>query len=547
MKDPTYENLPRILVDYIDSLIKGVGANRRVRLEVAEEIGHHFVDAMGESAGDEAKEESARELMENFGDSKMLGKLIKRGKKRCRPLWQKVLVRSLLGLCGLIVFFVLYAIWFFTGEATFSVNYLVRMNEMARPKMAAKDNGWTDYEKAIELYVAPDEEMKKLLPETPWSELSPEQRTAFSEWVDQNEQAWEQYVAGSRKPYCFREYSGYPDDDEPMLIDVLLPHLTEMRDLSKLGISLSRKHAEEGDIAQALDACLAVIRCGWHWQGNGTLIEQLVGWAIERIGYDQMAMILDSADLSAAQISDIDQQLADIASKGYREVSVEFERVSFLDIVQHSFTKGGPGGGHIIPKAFQMLDDGDEPFAYMGAGLIHAGRNRTVAEGNKLYDQMEKMVKLSPYQRNTSDVESVDDVLETFNKYRYGLFWAFMPAIQRISDRRYQLKSTHEAMLTVLGIKRWEKEKGSPPESLEQLKEAGYLKTLPDDPYSDGVLRYIKKDNDFVLYSVGEDFQDNGGKENPDDRWGRSEGGDKVFWPLDSEKWDPVKQGIESP
>ncbi len=48
-----------------------------------------------------------------------------------------------------------------------------------------------------------------------------------------------------------------------------------------------------------------------------------------------------------------------------------------------------------------------------------------------------------------------------------------------------------------------------------------------------------------MLYSIGEDFQDNGGKEHPDKQWGRSEGGDKVFWPLDSEKWDPVKQGID--
>ncbi len=547
MKDPTYENLPRILVDYIDSLIKGVGANRRVRLEVAEEIGHHFVDAMGESASDKDKEESARELMENFGDIKMLGKLIKRGKKRCRPLWQKVLVRSLFGLCGLIVFFVLYTLWFFMGEATFSVDYLVQLNEMARPKMAAKDNGWTNYEKAIELLVAPDEVMKRLLPETPWSQLSPKQHKVFSDWVDQNEQAWGHFVEGSRKAYCYREYDVGDEEDHPMLIAVLLPHVTRMRDLSKLGVSLSRKHLEEGDIAQAVDACLAVIRCGRHWPGNRTLIEQLVGWGIERTGYDQMTLILDSAELPAAQLSEIQQQLNNIAGDGYPEVAVEFERIAFFDTIQHIFTKGGPGGGHIIPKAYQMFDNGDEPLAYMGAGLIHAGRNRTVAVGNRLYDQMGKVVKLSPYQRNTSDVESVEDVLKTFNKHRYSLLWIGAPAVESICNIRYKVKATFEATQTLVAIKRWAKEKGSPPESLEQLKQAGYLKTLPDDPYSDGVLRYIKKDNDFVLYSIGVDFQDNGGKENPDDRWGRSEGGDKVFWPLDSEKWDPVKQGIESP
>ncbi|MCD6393428.1 MAG: hypothetical protein J7M40_07965, partial [Planctomycetes bacterium] len=296
MKDPTYENLPQILVDYIDSLIKGVGANRRVRLEVAEEIGHHFIDAMGESAGDEAKEESARELIENFGDIKMLGKLIKRGKKRCRPLWQKVLLRSLYTLCGLIVFIILYGFWFFTGKPTLSVDYLVRLNDMTRPAAAAGENAWPDYEKAIELYVEPDEidkgrgfteegelpdkrHLAQIVAKTVgkegyvlYGELGSEEQTAITEWIDRNEEAWAHYAEASRKAYCYREYGVGDEEGHPMLISILLPHLSEIRNMARLGVWRSEKQIYEDKDQEAVETCLTIIRSGFHWQENkGTL------------------------------------------------------------------------------------------------------------------------------------------------------------------------------------------------------------------------------------------------------------------------------------
>ena len=65
------------------------------------------------------------------------------------------------------------------------------------------------------------------------------------------------------------------------------------------------------------------------------------------------------------------------------------------------------------------------------------------------------------------------------------------------------------------------------------LVETGYLNALPDDPYSDGPLRYQRRGDDFVLYSLGGDFDDDGGKQHPKHPWNRGkDGGDRVFWPV---------------
>ncbi len=89
--------------------------------------------------------------------------------------------------------------------------------------------------------------------------------------------------------------------------------------------------------------------------------------------------------------------------------------------------------------------------------------------------------------------------------------------------------------MTVLAIMRYEKEKGQYPADLDELVEAGYLKKLPMDPYSDAPLIYQKTEGEFLLYSLGTNLTDEGGKLGLGSRgtprmW--ADNGDWVFWPV---------------
>ena len=95
-------------------------------------------------------------------------------------------------------------------------------------------------------------------------------------------------------------------------------------------------------------------------------------------------------------------------------------------------------------------------------------------------------------------------------------------------------ETLRQLTLTAIAIRRYQLCQGLLPPELASLTPQ-YLKTPTYDPMSGGSLRYRPGQNgDFLLYSVGEDGQDNGGEPQPisgdkPDLW---EGRDAV-WPKD--------------
>ena len=110
-----------------------------------------------------------------------------------------------------------------------------------------------------------------------------------------------------------------------------------------------------------------------------------------------------------------------------------------------------------------------------------------------------------------------------------------IPAHERVGQIAWRLKSGREALLTVLAVMRYEKEKGGYPAGLDELVESGYLKKLPMDPYSDGPLVYRKTESGFLLYSVGVNLKDDDGEMGLSSRGTPKmymDDGDWVFWPV---------------
>jgi hypothetical protein len=105
------------------------------------------------------------------------------------------------------------------------------------------------------------------------------------------------------------------------------------------------------------------------------------------------------------------------------------------------------------------------------------------------------------------------------------------PAIAQSTAIEYLSRAEIQALITTLSILRYNSDKNGYPETLSQLIMAGYLKELPKDPFSDKPLVYKQAEQGFILYSLGGDFDDDGGRHS---KSGYSEeGGDHVFWPVE--------------
>ena len=232
-------------------------------------------------------------------------------------------------------------------------------------------------------------------------------------------------------------------------------------------------------------------------------------------------------------------------------MKVEYEKLCFHDTVQRFFTDGGIGGGHLIPARWARLSndemfsgDASDRMVFMpvstAASMAHARRDKTLIVGDRIYDNEIKRAAMTPYDRHHANIPSSEEILSSMPGYRFSLLHVILPAFDRASEIGFRGKAIHQAALTVLAAKRFELEKGQLPASLNELASSGFLNGLPGDPFSDGPLIYKRTGDDFILYSLGPDFEDNAGEPSTD-RKGRPrkwyEGGDTVFWPVE-QAWD---------
>ncbi len=544
------QNLPACAAEFIKLVIRKMRYRKKVRADVQSELAAHFEDELKDCETNEEKKQKAQQLIAEFGDVKLLAVLLRRAKKRCRPLWRTVIARTFQTVGILIVLFCFYTVWFLTGKPTINVDYLALINQMNKPQARDEDNAWPHYEKAIALFVEPDNELSGIfhtaLQRTGFRNLNDEEQQKIKKWVELNESAWQEFVAASLKSYCYKEYQYDPNakDEDKSLFNITLPHLHPIRGLARLGILRTRTQIDASQPLQAMESCLSIARSGSQWQGKGILIEQLVGIAIGNMAHEEILNVVETKELSPVDLKHFQQQLLQIYPQGYPFMNMEGERLFFMDTVQHLFTEGGPGGGHIVPHKLVYLEDiftGPDnlsmvrfPF-FTGVAMVQAGRNKTMNKANEFYDRLGKRCKISPYERHTGNPNDFENMISSLSSYRYLLINILMPAVDRISEIAYRGRALHQATVTVLALKQWRLEKNEYPANLDELVTAGYLKELPMDPFSNESLIYKKTDDGFILYSVGLNFTDDGGKSGKDSegrikRW--ADNGDNVFWPV---------------
>ena len=203
------------------------------------------------------------------------------------------------------------------------------------------------------------------LPKSAHAALTDTECEYLGPWIKENEPAWHEFINGSSKSYCYVEYGLDPNKESKTLFDVVMPSLLNFRNLARLGIWYCRINLKDGKISQALEDCLAVARAGSHWQGKGTIVEQLVGTSISSLAHKQIPNILATTNTPATDLKQIRQQLSEVYSEGYPLMNIEGERLIFLDIVQQVFTDGGPGGGHLVPdRCTRWMDEDDDFILY---------------------------------------------------------------------------------------------------------------------------------------------------------------------------------------
>jgi len=538
------QNIPACAAEFIKLIIKKMRYRKKVRQDVKAELAAHFEDELKDCKTDEGKEQKAQQLIEDFGDTKLLGILLRRAKKRCRPLWQTIVARTFQTAVIIMVCFALYVVWFFSGKPVITTNYAAELNKIVRPVADETLNAAPFYNKAAELVANTSHETKVLLGKK-YNEVTPEDKQRIKQWLTDNKEILDLVIAGTQKPYYWQNY-----DEGGDMMGILIPPLIEFRTLARALRWRAELCAEQGRYEVAFDDIKTCYRLGQHIRGDKFIIEQLTGITIEGLTVHVLRDILGEYQISSGPLAKLQQDFERIIVNEDFVISLKAEKLITYDQIQRVFT-GGLGGGHIIPKRIKELypevriiaiarfptsDDASltEKIAnwtreWFHMLFLHPDKQQTFQSTQKLYDYWEVLALKTPGQIRAEQINPEKKVMEIAKANI--LLKGTAPTFVRIPELAYRIKADVEATLTIIAVLRYKQSIGSCPENLEDLIAAGYLTKLPMDPYSDKPLVYMRIGDDFTLYSFGVDFDDDGGIHS---KWGQAEqGGDQVFWPIE--------------
>lgn len=543
-KESELQNLPVCAAEFIKLVIKKMRYRKKVRDDVQAELAAHFEDELKDCRTDDEKEQKAQRLIEQFGDVKLLGVLLRRAKKRCRPLWRTVVARTFQTIGVLILLLTAYTVWFLTGKPAVTVDYLAEANRLTRPAADESLNAAPLFERAASICPNMPEAVLGLWRKG-YFDANEAEHQAIEGWVQFCADSLNLITQGTEKPYCWQQYktSGSSDDDGSMM-GVLLPNLTKVRNLTRALCFRAQIQAARGEYSSAFDDLIICYKFGrLTGQGEKSIIEQLVGIGIQAAVAQRIREILSHYPVGVEELAVLQADFTEAQAGQEFQIWLLFEKLAMYDEIQRCFTEDRLGGGHLYLKRLPImvtLVTGKDSSEILPEALavrilfFHPNKAQTRQNADEFYNFFEETSKMSPAELKHKSIDLNKQVASMVKGNVFLNIWAReLGAVYRTI---YRVKADVQSVPVIIAALRFKIDKGQYPEDMAELQRFGYIKEIPIDPFSDKPLVYKKTDNNFILYSVGLNFKDDGGQVYRDKKgkprlWD-DEFGDAVFWPV---------------
>jgi len=535
-----FDDLPENVQGFIKAVVKKVRYRKRVRADVFEELVTHFVDELADIADAAERERVGKKIIVEFGQPEILGKLIRRGKKRCRPLWKKVLIAGFKIGCVLVLLIGLRIGTFYIGKPVIKVDYAKWLIEKDSAGKDPKLNAKVDIDRAIELLECGSGEIYPEIIGMWPGDMNEVELQLAQKYLSDNVDVIKALRDAANKPYFWGDYDnlqfgqvllseaiGVIFQKELEDSDDLLDTLSNWRKLAYTMRLNVRFELYNEEIDQAIKDCFVIQKFGVFFEGQGLFIEQLVGIAIESLSRETVFDILSRAEITEAQLLSIENHYKKIVEKNKSIIDLAAEKALLLDQIQKGFTDDGKGDGRVLLNGLVFVVEDVRSFIKGFLLMDYPRKKEIINEVEQLYEHGNRLIELRPLQqlKQRLKITSSSYIL----KFDAGLF-------EKVHRVNWRVQTERLATATVIVIKRYQKEKRQLPISLQQLVDSGYMDEVPMDPFSDGALGYKVTEDDFILYSVGRDFEDDGGQveysKSGKVKQYNVEGGDYIFWPV---------------
>jgi hypothetical protein len=301
----------------------------------------------------------------------------------------------------------------------------------------------------------------------------------------------------------------YPIRYSPDFLGTLVPHAQDAREIARLLAYDVLLRAQDGDADGALASCRAILNDARSIGDEPLGISQLVRIACRITAVDKAQRALARGEPSEAALLQLQQLLEKeepgplllIVARGERAGQDRFMeavqtgqvKLSGRELTMAAGLGGAPQAG---PSAAETL-----------ALRSPAFRKRQRAAVLRYLTRAVEIAKLPPEQRRPQLKQ-----WEAAAKDQPVFVRLLAPALGKIADACERSQVQLRCAIVAVAAERYRRARGQWPDKLEALKEAGYLREVPTDLYDGRPLRLRRRDDGVVVYSVGPDGEDNGGR-----------------------------------
>jgi hypothetical protein len=518
-------DLPPEIAEVVRIGVRATRLWRSEKVDLARELVAHFQDGL----------ETGRlpqQLISAFGDARLAAKLIRRAKRRNRPLARQFLRLTSFAFVAVACVYLIAGVYFLSGTPSIEVDYFERIN--ARALAVPRDqSAWPLYREALS-------EMNLRFARSDAESLSAD--LASSESIAKLRAAGRRESLGlpvAARPQSFAPedrtvFTGLLPDDpyfapqagsermEGLVSSALMPHVELLRKASELLSADCRRATREGDSKTAFEDVFAQLGIARHMQQPPILWSAYSAQKPLNDAYNSIWFVLNGrSDLWS------DEQLAILAHQVARteidwRQGLEGDRIAFYDALQRTYSDNGHGDGRMTAEgmklfaAFQPLTTSRPALALLAlpaTNLIVASRQEMAATYDRYFDEIARQLDQPLWENSgtSADQPLRSEMATKWRSYRYYLARLFLSSGNTIKSSAESTSGRQEGVSIGIALELYRRQQGSWPESLDQLSPR-WLPTVPVDRVTGGALRYRLFDGQPVIYSVGTDLDDDFGR-----------------------------------
>jgi hypothetical protein len=360
-------------------------------------------------------------------------------------------------------------------------------------------------------------------------------------WLAANEKPLAVVIEASKRPGYFNPLVPNRTEKEPgLLIGALLPSAQKCRELALALCARAMLRTAEGQYDDAWQDLLAAHRLA-RLVGRGAMnIEALIGIALNATACNADLAFIENAKLTTKQIQDRLKDLqtltpmpsiADKMDRGERFICLDalqgIHRGMYADVA-------GGTGKDADPQAVKALATIDfapslrkanELYDRLVVAMRQPDRSRRNAELKKIEEELDReAAKRKPDETMLGKVSRVLEIMgdpkvtgkmvgSSIGDTALGLM---MPAIVKVQNAHDRCEQVQQNVQVALALAAYRSATGHYPAMLDDLAPK-YLAAVPSDLFSGKPLIYRPTENGYLLYSVGVNGKDDGGRSSDDD------------------------------